>query len=262
MAVHRKDVAEGVHPIDVFGSRVDAISYERMWELITSWTRQPEPRRICLAGIPPILFSRDCPEFREAHGSADIVIPDGMPLVWALRRAGYRSQERLDGPNLAFRLCEDAERHGVPVGFYGSSEDTVRQIRENMMSLYPKLDLRLCKSAPFRPMTEAEELADVDEINQSGARLLFVGLSCPKQELWMGRHRDRLMVTAIAFGAAFDVAAGLFDRPPMWVQRSGLQWFYRVIQEPRRLWRRYLFQNTRYLGLVIWNWLGGDTNLP
>ncbi len=259
--IDHNEVTNNIHTIDVFGSRVDAISYEQMWKLIMSWTRQPEPRRICLAGIPTILFSRDNPEFREAHGSADLVIPDGMPLVWSLRRAGYPSQARLDGPNLVFRLCEDAERNAIPVGFYGSTADTVKQIREKMLSLYPRLDLSLCKSAPFRPMTEAEELAAVDEINRSGARLVFIGLSCPKQELWMGRHRDRLMVTTIAFGGAFDVAAGIYDRPPMWVQQAGLQWFYRLMQEPHRLLRRYLFQNTRYLGLVIWSWLGGDTRV-
>jgi N-acetylglucosaminyldiphosphoundecaprenol N-acetyl-beta-D-mannosaminyltransferase len=255
------EALEALPTLDVFGSRVDAINYPQLFKCIDAWTRRPEARRICLAGIPSIIFSRDDPEYREAHGSSDLVLPDGMPLVWHLRRAGHRSQERMDGPNLVYRLCAYAERHAIPVGFYGSTVDTVGRIERNIRERYPKLDLRLCRDAPFLPAGEKEELQDVAEINRSGARIVFVGLSCPKQELWMGRHRDRLLATTVGVGGAFDVVAGSYDLPPMWVQQSGLQWLYRLMQEPRRLWRRYLVQNSRYLGLVLWSRLGGNTQL-
>jgi len=249
-AAHRR-LPESLPRIDVLGSRVDAVSYEQLWALISAWSRRPEPHRVCLAGIPSILFTRDDPEYREAHGSADLVLPDGMPLVWHLRHAGYRSQERLDGPNLVYRLCADAERHGIPVAFYGSTPETVDLIRTNILERHPRLDLRLCRDAPFPPTTDEQEAAEVEVINQSGASLVFVGLSCPQQEKWMGRHADRLMATSIGIGGAFDVVAGKFSLPPKWVQQSGLQWLYRLAQEPRRLWRRYFSQNLRYLGLLV-----------
>jgi N-acetylglucosaminyldiphosphoundecaprenol N-acetyl-beta-D-mannosaminyltransferase len=134
--------AAAVPTIDVFGSRVDAIDYDELLMRIIAWTRRPEPHRICLAGVPSIIFSRDLPEWREAHGSADLVLPDGMPLVWHLRRAGYREQQRLDGPNMVYRICADAERHAIPVGFYGSTADTVERIRKNL------LERHACARAP------------------------------------------------------------------------------------------------------------------
>lgn len=247
---------ESIPRLDVLGSRVDAISYDQLWALISAWSRRPEAHRVCLAGIPSILFTHDDPEYREAHGSADLVLPDGMPLVWHVRHAGYPSQERLDGPNLVYRLCADAERQSIPVGFYGSTPETVDQIRRNILERYPRLDLRLCRDAPFPPTTDEQEADEVDHINQSGARIVFVGLSCPKQEKWMGRQADRLMATSIGVGGAFDVIAGTFSLPPMWVQQSGLQWLYRLAQEPRRLWRRYFSQNIRYLGLLVGSRIG------
>jgi N-acetylglucosaminyldiphosphoundecaprenol N-acetyl-beta-D-mannosaminyltransferase len=119
----------------------------------------------------------------------------------------------------------------------------------------------VCKSAPFPLTAEHDELADVEEINRSGARFVFVGLGGPKQELWMGRHRDRLLLTTFAVGAAFDVVAGNRGLPPLWIQQSGLQWLYRLWEEPGRLWKRYLVQNSRYLGLLIRSRLGFDTQL-
>lgn len=241
--------------IDHYGSRVDGITYDQVFDLIKTWAANREGRRICLAGVPTVLFSRDPDPFREAHGSADLVLPDGMPSVWALRRSGFPDQQRLCGPDLVFWLCRDAATHRIPVGFYGSDNATLGDIRQNLERLYPTLDIRYTHSPPFEPMSFEEERCDMDDINQSGARILFVGLSCPKQELWMARQCNRSEVLMIGIGGAFDVAAGHQSMPPIWMQRVGLHWLYRLIMEPRRLWKRYLVQNSLYLLVVLSDWL-------
>jgi N-acetylglucosaminyldiphosphoundecaprenol N-acetyl-beta-D-mannosaminyltransferase len=225
--------------------------YEEVFDLVRRWAERRAGRYVCFAAVATVIQARDLPEFRAAAAGADLVLPDGMPVVWFLRRAGHPDQQRLCGPDLIFRLCADAARHQIPVGFFGSTPETLRLIHDRFVERWPALKIGYMHSPPFRPLTESEESAILDDINHSGIGLLFVGLGCPKQEIWMARVRDRSQVVMFGIGGAFNVAAGTHPAPPHWVQRMGLHWVHRIAQEPLRLWRRYLSQNARFCGLFL-----------
>ena len=245
--------------LDFFGIAVHPVRYDQAWELIRSWTDQRIGRCVCLAGVPTVIHARDLPDFRIAVAAADLMLPDGMPVVWSMRRAGHPDQQRLCGPDLIFTLCRDAAGARISVGFLGSTPETLRLICQNFRDHWPDLDIRYAHSPPFRPLSEAEETSILDDVNKSGIGLLFVGLGCPKQELWMARVRDRSQVVMFGFGAAFDIAAGTQRVPPMWVQRMGLQWVYRLGQEPRKHWRRYLVGNARFFWILGRHWISSKS---
>lgn len=234
-----------MHPVD----------YGQVWGLVHRWTAERSGRYVCFAAVSTIIHARDLPPFRSAIAGADLVLPDGMPVVWTLRRSGSAGQARLCGPDLLFRLCADAQREQVAVGFFGSSPAALRRIKEHLAGRFPALQIRYSYSPPFRPLTADEETRALDDIRQSGIGLLFVGLGCPKQEMWMAKVARGSGVVMFGVGGAFDVAAGTHPVPPRWVQRLGFHWLHRLLQEPRRLWRRYLFQNTRFAWIVIRHWL-------
>ncbi|MEE9466114.1 MAG: WecB/TagA/CpsF family glycosyltransferase, partial [Candidatus Neomarinimicrobiota bacterium] len=178
---------------------------------------------------------------------ADLVTPDGVPLVWGLRLLGFKKAERVYGPALTPIVCREAAGKGIPVGFYGGTEEVLEQMKANLLREYPGLEIAYSFSPPFRTLTEAENSTIVQNILGSGARVLFVGIGCPKQERWMAANKSRLPLPLIGVGAAFDFIAGAKAQAPSWVQRAGLEWLFRVITEPRRLWRRYLYHNPRFL---------------
>ena len=143
----------------------------------------------------------------------------------------------------------------IPVGFYGGSTTTLEQLIESFKKKYPHLKIAYHYSPPFRPLTAEEDAAVIRAVNASGTKILFVGLGCPKQERWMAAHRGKIQVVMLGVGAAFDFHAGSIRQAPRWMQKSGLEWLFRLIQEPRRLWRRYLYQNPRFVWFMIWQLL-------
>jgi N-acetylglucosaminyldiphosphoundecaprenol N-acetyl-beta-D-mannosaminyltransferase len=181
---------------------------------------------------------------------SDLSTPDGMPLVWTLRRLGYPRQERVYGPELTMRLIDRAEQENIPVGFYGSTQETLERLLDVLNQRNPELKVTYTYSPPFRELTAGEDEAIVREINASGARILFVGLGCPKQERWMAGQKGRVQAVMLGVGAAFDFLAGVKSQAPRWMQKNGLEWVYRLTHEPRRLWRRYFYHNPRYIFLV------------
>ena len=182
---------------------------------------------------------------------ADLVTPDGMPLVWIMRAKGARDQERVYGPTLMLHVLETAARESIPVGFYGSGPEVVKQLVKKLHMRYEFLNVAFSYSPPFRAMSPEEDMEIVEQINQSGVRILFVGLGCPKQELWMAEHRGRVRAVMLGVGAAFDFHAGLKPHAPTWLQRLGLEWLFRFLIEPRRLWKRYLYHNPRFIVLAL-----------
>jgi N-acetylglucosaminyldiphosphoundecaprenol N-acetyl-beta-D-mannosaminyltransferase len=188
----------------------------------------------------------DSAEFREIMNSADLVTPDGMPLVWALRLLGARHATRVYGPDLMLHILEAAAREGLPVGFYGADPRTLGMLTENVRRRVPALRIAYAFSPPFCPLEREEDESIVREIEASGARILFVGLSTPKQERWMAAHRGRVDAVMLGVGAGFDFLAGTKPQAPRWMMRAGLEWLFRLLTEPRRLWRRYLRHNPRF----------------
>jgi N-acetylglucosaminyldiphosphoundecaprenol N-acetyl-beta-D-mannosaminyltransferase len=233
----------------IIGTRVDVTSYAQATAAIARWTSAPHGRYICVCSVHPVIEARDDPRFRDIMNGADLVTPDGVPLVWALRLLGASVATRVYGPDLTSVVCSWAAESGTPVGFYGSTPAVLERLTANLSARYPTLHINYRQSPPFRPLSGSERQSVIDAIRASGIRVLFVGLGCPKQERWMAEQREELDVVMLGVGAAFDYLAGTLRRPPAWIQRIGLEWLFRLLIEPRRLWRRYLRNNPRFLVL-------------
>jgi N-acetylglucosaminyldiphosphoundecaprenol N-acetyl-beta-D-mannosaminyltransferase len=167
-----------------------------------------------------------------------------------MRRLGAEGQDRIDGPGLMWRLCATAARDGRSVYLYGGREETLALLTARLLEAHPGLEIAGAESPPFRAATREEDAATVRRIAASGASIVFVSLGCPKQELWMHEHRDRIDAVVAGVGAAFDYHAGTLRRAPVWMQKRGLEWAFRLSMEPRRLWKRYLVTNTWFLVLA------------
>jgi N-acetylglucosaminyldiphosphoundecaprenol N-acetyl-beta-D-mannosaminyltransferase len=168
-----------------------------------------------------------------------------------MRLKGARSQARIYGPALTLSLLAAAAREAIPVGFYGGTPEVLEALAGRMQARFPALPIAYASSPPFRPLTSQEDETVVDQINVSGARILFVGLGCPKQEQWIDAHRDRIRAVMVGVGAAFDFHAGIKRQAPVWMQRGGLEWLFRLFQEPGRLWKRYMHNNPRFIALAL-----------
>jgi N-acetylglucosaminyldiphosphoundecaprenol N-acetyl-beta-D-mannosaminyltransferase len=242
-------VPAGAASRPVLGLPVHAVTYASATDRVLAWARAGASRAITLAGAHGLVTAQDDAALHQTYQYADLNCPDGMPLVWALRQQGIPTAERVYGPDLMLHVCAAAAREGVPVGFYGGHEDRLPALLARMRELFPGLDVAYAYSPPFRRLTDEEDQAVVDAIAASGARILFVGLGCPKQELWMGAHRGRVPAVMLGVGAAFDFHAGFLRQAPAGLQRMGLEWAFRLAVEPRRLWRRYGHVVPRFLWL-------------
>jgi len=231
----------------VLGVNVAASSYDEVVQRSLAWAGQRESRALCFANVHMIMEAIDDPAFLLQLNGADVVNPDGVPLVWALHALGERSATRVSGPDFMALMLAAAERAGVPVGFYGGSPATLDALVALVRLRHPNLDVAYIESPPFRPLAPEEDLAVVHRISSSRARLLFVGLGCPKQERWIVEHLGKVSAVMFAVGAAFDFIAGSKRRSPRWMQQSGLEWAFRFVTEPRRLAVRYLRHNPRFV---------------
>lgn len=235
----------------IAGMRVDDPSFEGAVERVAARVDRGGGAYVCVANVHMTMEAFDDIAFREIVERADMVTPDGMALVWALRLLGRRHAERVRGPDLMPAVLAWAERTATPVGFYGAAPDTLERLTVRCQERFPRLRIAYVHAPPFRPLTADEDAAVVAAIRSSGARIVFVGLVCPKQERWMAQHVARLDSVLIGVGAAFDMHAGTLEQAPAWLQRAGLEWAFRLVQEPRRLWRRYLHHNPRFVWLFV-----------
>ena len=229
---------------------IDSTNYEDATNLILTWAESGERRYVCVANVHMVMEAHRDQGFRKIVNNSDLVTPDGMPLVWTMRLLGNENQNRVYGPTLTHHVCEIASQRGLPVGFYGGGSETIRSLIQNISRLFPSLRIAYAYSPPFRPLGPEEDAAVVQNINSSGTKILFIGLGCPKQERWMSNHLGKINAVMIGVGAAFDFHAGLKKQAPSWMMAVGLEWLFRLCSEPRRLWRRYLYNNPRYLFLV------------
>jgi N-acetylglucosaminyldiphosphoundecaprenol N-acetyl-beta-D-mannosaminyltransferase len=226
--------------------------------LCRNWVQQARLRKpditsgryVCVTSVHGIMTARSDHAFRRILNQADLATPDGMPVVWALRSFGCRRQQRVYGPRLMLALCEQAARLSHRVFLYGTRPETLEVLHRNLLAQFPTLAITGMYAPPFRPLTPEEDREVIARILASGAELVFVGISTPKQEYWMAAHKavlpGRVM---LGVGAAFDFHAGQVRQAPSWMQRNGLEWFYRLLMEPQRLWRRYLFHTPVFLPL-------------
>ncbi|MGH2827947.1 MAG: WecB/TagA/CpsF family glycosyltransferase [Actinomycetota bacterium] len=233
----------------IVGMRVDATTYEDASDRILSWAQLGESRMVCAASVNNVMEGRTDPDFLDVMNRSDLTTPDGMPLVWGLRLLGVEEPTRTYGPTLTQVLLGKAEEAEIPVGFYGGSPEVLEDLLEIARHRWPGLDVAYAHSPPFRALTEDEMQREVDRINASGARLLFVGVGTPKQDRWMDSNKGNVHAVMLGVGAAFDFIAGVKKQAPGRMQRLGLEWLFRLVTEPRRLWRRYLVRNPRFIFL-------------
>jgi N-acetylglucosaminyldiphosphoundecaprenol N-acetyl-beta-D-mannosaminyltransferase len=237
---------------NVLGVAVSAIDMVGALAAIEGWIGGDRHDYVCVTGVHGVIESRRSPRLRAIHNAAGLVVPDGMPLVWLLRRAGYREADRVYGPDLMLAALARPALRDCRHFLYGSSPASIARLRRNLEARFPALRIAGAISPPFRPLSRAEDEAVVTAIDRSGAEIVWVGLSTPKQEIWMAEHRARLRANVlIGVGAAFDMHAGLLRQAPRAMQRCGLEWLFRLAVEPRRLWRRYLRNNPRFIAEVL-----------
>lgn len=239
----------------VLGTRVDPTSYAGATRQVLDWAMNRESRYVCIANVHVVMEAYDSPAFQSQVNAADLVTPDGMPLVWALRRQGYANQSRVYGPDLMMAVLATAAKEDVPVGLLGGKPEVLNELANRLQTQFPALTIVYRSSPPFRPLDANEDAEIVADINRSGARILFVGLGCPRQEMWMAEHAGKVQSVMLGVGAAFDFHAGTIRQAPGWMQSIGLEWAFRLSQEPRRLWRRYLYHNPRF---VVAQWIGSN----
>lgn len=235
----------------ILASHIHPASYPAVIAQISDWAKTGESRYVCAANVHMVMEAYDHPEFRRVVNSADLVTPDGMPLVWILRSRGFKNQERVYGPTLMLKVLEKAEEESIPVGFLGGKPDVLYKLVEKIQNRFPHLNVAYTHSPAFSDIHVAEDQSTINQVKASGIRILLIGLGCPKQETWMYAHRGEINAVMIGVGAAFDFHAGSVKQAPRWMQQSGLEWLFRLSREPARLWKRYLILNPRFVILSL-----------
>ena len=241
---------------DVIGMRVDATSYEDAARRVVRWAREGRSAYVCVATVHMAMESFDSPAFRRAVNGADLVTPDGRPLVWALGALGVSGASQVRGTDLTTRIVQRAAREGVPIGLYGGTPELLDEFTRVLESRHPGVRVACKIAPPFRLLTPEEDEAVTEEIVASGARILFVGIGCPKQEKWMAEHKGRIPAVMVGVGAAFDFHTGRVRQAPRWMQVAGLEWVFRLLMDPRRLWKRYAKHNPRFVLLFSMQAMG------
>ena len=236
---------------NVLGVRVSAVNLKSATGLIEKAIEDGRKEYVCVRDAHGIVRCQKDPELRSIHNRAFLVTPDGMPLVWALKHAGHVESDRVYGPDLMLSVFEAGRSKGLRHFLYGATAKTLEQLQARLIAKFPEARIVGSYAPPFRDLSLQEETDIADRINRSGADIIWVGLSSPKQELWMARMRDRLDASVlIGVGAAFDFHAGLKRQAPRVIQRSGFEWAFRLLCEPRRLWRRYALVVPTFISLT------------
>ena len=241
--------------LPVLGVGVSVTSYGEVLHLCRAWIEEhgagdSPGHYAALLNVHSVMSGVLDARVRAALNGADIGASDGMPLVWALRWLGVRRQRRVYGPDLMLALCGQAARLGHRVFLYGGRSETLAPLCERLQAQFPSLQISGAYAPPFRPLTPEEDRACIERILSCGAEIVFVGLGAPKQERWMANHRAQLPgVVMLGVGAAFDFHAGRVRQAPRWMQRSGLEWLFRLGVEPARLWHRYVLLNPLFLAM-------------
>ena len=247
-----KDFAsKKIQTLNVLGCHIASVTYAEAVEAIVMRARTPATGAyVCAANVHCVSMARRNASYRAALNGALLTVPDGMPLVWAHKFLGGRKlPDRVYGPTLMLKLCAAAAQQGLPIYLYGGAPDVALRLSEILQSGFPQLKIAGVCAPPFgqRAPDDAGLRAELDAINASGARLVFVALGAPRQEYFMARHADEIVPVQIGVGAAFNFHAREMSQAPAWMQNAGFEWLYRFCSEPRRLWKRYLFYNPYFV---------------
>jgi N-acetylglucosaminyldiphosphoundecaprenol N-acetyl-beta-D-mannosaminyltransferase len=236
--------------------RVDDVTFAKADDLVLDWATAGDGSRIvCAANVHMVMEAWDDHAFQGCVNGADLIVPDGMPMVWAMRLLGQPCAGRVRvAPNWLLELFPMLAERGLTLSLYGGTEDVLAVFVERLRRDYPRLQIGALIAPPFRPLTSGEDAAAVTAISAAGTDVLLVGIGCPKQETWMAAHHQSLHCVMIGVGAAFDLFGGRTKEAPAWTHDIGLEWVYRMFTEPRRLATRYLRHNPRFVALFALEW--------
>ena len=238
--------------VNVLGVGVSVLNMERAVAHILAMVKARQPGYVCLVGVHGVSEAQDDPRFKQILNQAALSTPDGMPMVWLGKWAGNAGMDRVYGPDLVLALGEVSAKHGLRHFFYGGGEGVAGQLALRMQRRFPGLTVVGTHTPPFRPLEADEEAALERQVEAARPDIFWVGLGTPKQERFMHAYHARLKVPVmIGVGAAFDMHSGRLDQAPRWMQRSGLEWSYRLYKEPRQLWKRYLRNNPLFVGRIF-----------
>lgn len=240
--------------IDILGSKINVITMQEVINKTEELIKNNNSYYVCVANVHTVVTGKQDMNFNKITNEAAMAVPDGMPLRWVGKHRGYEKMERCSGPDLMIELFKVSEKKGYSHYFYGGTEETLRLLEQKLKEKYPKLNIVGMYSPPFRELTEEEDRKIVDEINNLNPDIIWVGLGAPKQEIWMYEHLNKISCSIMfGVGAAFNFHAGLIKRAPKWMQKTGLEWLYRLLKEPRRLWKRYLSTNLLFIWYLLKN---------
>jgi len=236
----------------ILGVPVSSITLNSALDQIAAWISEKQSRYICVADVHSVIKAQDDERHRSNMAAADMITPDGTPLVWMSRLRGDKAISRVCGPDLMLAVCKRSVSENWRHYLLGGAEGIPERLATRLTEQFPGLSIAGAYSPPFRPPTPEEDAAIVADILASGADIVWIGLGCPKQERWMAEHKAALPgVILIGVGAAFNFHVGTIRRAPIWMRKNGLEWLHRLLSEPRRLWRRYLVDAPRFASLSL-----------
>jgi N-acetylglucosaminyldiphosphoundecaprenol N-acetyl-beta-D-mannosaminyltransferase len=237
---------------NVLGVGINAVDYESAVQKIIVAAQSRRPLTVTALAVHGVMTGALDAEHRHRLNELDLVVPDGQPVRWAMRWLyGVKLPDRVYGPTLTLKVCERAAQEGLSVYLYGSRTEVLETLAANLRAKFPAIQIAGMQPSRFRQVSAAEQAEIARTIRDSGASFVLVGLGCPRQETWVYENRELISMPLLAVGAAFDFHAGNLPQAPAWLQNRGLEWFFRLVQEPRRLWKRYLYLNPLYLTLLL-----------
>jgi len=243
----------------ILGVDISAVNIGMACQIVDDLISQRKKSYVCVAPVSTVIFSQEDDKYKEVINDADMVTPDGMPLVWLARLCGYKDVKRTYGPDLMLALCDHGQQKGYNHYLLGGSDETLINLEESLKQKFPKISVVGKYSPPFRDLTNEEHGNICEKVRSASPDILWIGLGSPKQEFWMKENCGKLNVPiSIAVGAAFDFLAGTKPQAPVWMQRCGLEWLFRLCCEPRRLAKRYFVGNTKFVFLVLKSFIKGE----
>ena len=242
---------------NILGVGVSAIDMAQALAILDDWIARRDPHYVCVSTVHGIMECQKSPSLRRMFNASGLTTPDGMPLVWISRLQGFGQVRRVYGPDLMLAMCEQSLAKGYRHYLYGGREGVAEELKAKLEQRFPGLQVVGTHCPPFHPLTPEEDREVVTQIRATRPDIVWVGMSTPKQDIWSAEHVGLLDVpVVIGVGAAFDFLSGRKKQAPRWMRQSGLEWLFRLLQEPRRLWRRYLIYNPQFVAKFLAQWLG------
>lgn len=236
---------------EILGTNINVTTMSETIEYMKENLEDLKGNYICVSNVHTTVMSYENLEYKKIQNGGAMALPDGKPLSIISKKRGYPKAERVSGPDLMPEIFQLSQQNGWTHYFYGGSETTIRTLELKLKKQYPNMKIVGLYSPPFRMLTEEEDYNIIEEINQLNPDFLWIGLGAPKQEQWMYDHKDKVQGLMIGVGAAFDFLAGTTKRAPKWMQKMSIEWLYRLLSNPRRLWKRYFITNTKFLWLIL-----------